>query len=73
MSEQSDERSGQVLAVLNAATVPMTPGEIGRAVNKPWSRYSDGYGNTAAISTVLTRVKAIKVSRGQWLKPAVSQ
>jgi hypothetical protein len=70
MTTQASERNSQVLAVLNSATTPMTPSSIGQAVNQPWSWYSDGYGNTAAVSAVLKRVKAVKMARGQWLKPA---
>ena len=70
MSEQADERNKQVLAVLNAAGAKaMTPSEIGQQVNKPWSRYSDGYGKSAAVSAVLKRIGAVKLARGQWRKP----
>lgn len=70
MTTQASERNSQVLAVLNSATTSMTPGAVGQAVNQPWSRYGDGYGRSAAVSAVLKRVKAVKVARGQWLKPA---
>ena len=69
MSEQSEERNKQVLAVLNAAgSKAMSPSEIAQKVNKPWCMYG-AYPASAPVSAVLKRIGAIKVSRGWWIKP----
>ena len=70
----ASEKDEKVRAVLNAATKPMSPSEIGMRIAEPWctgaftKRFS--YPSAAAISPSLKRIGAEKVRRGQWQKPS---
>ncbi|RTL39543.1 MAG: hypothetical protein EKK53_17035 [Burkholderiales bacterium] len=72
MNYDTQHRNAAVLHVLNEATGPMTPNDIASKINEPWccDSHWGGYPMSAPISAILKRICAVKVKRGQWLKPA---
>ena len=66
----SVERDAQVTAVLEAATEPLGPTEIGLRVNKPWSIFigTPSQGRSAAVLPVLRRIGAARHSGGKYAK-----
>ena len=70
MSEQSEKRDGQVLAVLKKSSKPLSPSEIGSVIRESWCMWDDGYGKSAPVSAVLKRIGAVSIRRGEWVKPS---
>lgn len=73
----AQERNQKVLDVLNAATEPLSPSDIGNKINEPWCMdvyMGRNYPKTAAISPVCKRVGAVradveKFGFGKWWAP----
>lgn len=61
------ERDETVRAVLAAAICPLTPTQIAEQIKEPWC-CCGRYGMSAPISTVLKRIGAVAIKRGQWIQ-----
>ncbi len=65
------ERETAVLAVLNAAVIPLGPSEIGARIGASWSSYGGPTGGkSAAVVPVLRRLGAVRTAGGKYIKPA---